>query len=88
MEGSLNLDGEGDVTLCDVTERPEIIGCGSSILTGADRYRIVAAAWADTAVTPRWTPLHDHLGPRVAATVPGIVLGYAHALDGCQSADA
>ena len=88
MEGSLNLEGKGNVTLRDETERLEIIGCGSGILTGADRYRIVTAVSANTAGTPRWTPPQEYLEPHVAATVTGIVLGYAHALDGRQSADA
>jgi UDP-N-acetylglucosamine 2-epimerase len=33
------LSGTPNVTLCDVTELPETIECGSNLLSGADDYR-------------------------------------------------
>ena len=70
-----------NVTLRDVTERPETIECGSNILSGADAERIVAAVRIATATPPAWTPPAEYLADHVALTVVRTVLGYSHALE-------
>ena len=70
-----------NVTLRDVTERPETIECGSNILSGADPGRIVAAVATATAAPPAWEPPAEYLQPRVAPTVLRILFGYDDALE-------
>ena len=49
------------VTLRDVTERPETLDVGSTVLTGAEPASIVAAVVAATATPPDWTPPPEYL---------------------------
>lgn len=63
------------VTLRDVTERPETLDVGSTVLTGADPAAIVAAVVAATATTSDWTPPPEYLARTVSATVARLVLG-------------
>ena len=63
------------VTLRDVTERPETLDVGSTVLTGADPAAIVAAVVAATATPPDWTPPPEYLARTVSATVARLVLG-------------
>jgi UDP-N-acetylglucosamine 2-epimerase (non-hydrolysing) len=63
------------VTLRDVTERPETLDVGSTVLTGADPAAIVAAVVAATATPPDWTPPPEYLVRTVSATVARLVLG-------------
>ena len=63
------------VTLRDVTERPETLDVGSTVLTGADPATIVAAVVAATATPPDWTPPPEYLVRTVSATVARLVLG-------------
>ncbi len=66
-----------NVTLRDVTERPETIDCGSNILAGCDDPdRILAAVRQATAAAPAWTPPEEYLRTGVAETVCRIVTGY------------
>jgi UDP-N-acetylglucosamine 2-epimerase (non-hydrolysing) len=61
------------VTLRDVTERPETLDVGSTVLTGADPAAIVAAVVAATATPPDWTPPPEYLVRTVSATVARLV---------------
>ena len=70
-----------NVTLRDVTERPETIECGSNILTGADPERIRACVAMATSRATDWQPPAEYLAREVSKTVANIVLGYTHALD-------
>lgn len=63
------------VTLRDVTERPETLDVGSTVLTGADPTAIVAAVVAATSTPPDWTPPPEYLVRTVSATVARLVLG-------------
>jgi UDP-N-acetylglucosamine 2-epimerase (non-hydrolysing) len=74
--------GVANVTLRDVTERPETIECGSNILSGADAGAIRSAVRIATASDRRWTPPPEYVEPNVSETVARIVLGYHHALAG------
>jgi len=76
-----------NVTLRDVTERPETIECGSNILTGADPERILAAVRIALNTSSRWIPPPEYLVPDVSRTVAKIVLGYWRPLDGSNGVD-
>jgi UDP-N-acetylglucosamine 2-epimerase (non-hydrolysing) len=64
------------VTLRDVTERPETIECGSSVLSGAEPDNIEAAARLALGGAADWLAPPEYLEPHVARTVANIVLGH------------
>jgi len=64
-----------NVTIRDVTERPETIECGSNVLSGVEATAILAAVALVTAAPPAWTPPAEYLQANVAETVCRIVLG-------------
>jgi UDP-N-acetylglucosamine 2-epimerase (non-hydrolysing) len=65
-----------NVTLRDVTERPETIECGSNILCGANVDTILAAVELVLSQTPSWDPPPEYLAENVSDTVLRILLGY------------
>ncbi|MHB8053172.1 MAG: non-hydrolyzing UDP-N-acetylglucosamine 2-epimerase [Methanoregula sp.] len=67
-----------NVTLRDVTERPETIECGSNILSGADRDTIGQCVKCVLSKRPVWDAPAEYLKENVSATVVKIVLGYHH----------
>ena len=67
-----------NVTLRDVTERPETIECGSNILSGADRDSIRQCVKGVLAKKPAWDAPPEYLKEHVSATVAKIVCGYHH----------
>ncbi len=70
--------GVPNVTIRDVTERPETIECGSNILTGADPGMIVQAVDIVLNSSCEWTPPAEYVEPHVSTTVAKIVLGYRY----------
>jgi UDP-N-acetylglucosamine 2-epimerase (non-hydrolysing) len=68
--------GVPNVTLRDVTERPETIECGSNILSGAEPDAILNAVCFVTRQRGKWLPPAEYIAPAVAETVCRIVLGY------------
>jgi UDP-N-acetylglucosamine 2-epimerase (non-hydrolysing) len=70
--------GVPNVTLRDVTERPETVECGSNLLSGADTEGVLACVDAVRALKPRWTPPPEYLAEAVSDTVVRIALGYHH----------
>lgn len=69
------LLGVPNVTIRDVTERPETIECGSNILSGATVDGVVRAVALATGAGRTWVPPAEYLRTGVAATVARIVLG-------------
>jgi UDP-N-acetylglucosamine 2-epimerase (non-hydrolysing) len=65
-----------NVTLRDVTERPETIECGSNILSGGEPELIVKAVEIAISQPATWKPPEEYLVENVAQTVSKIVLGY------------
>lgn len=65
-----------NVTVRDVTERPETIECGSNILTGADPGMIIHAVDIVLNSPCDWTPPAEYLEQHVSTQVTKIVLGY------------
>ncbi len=69
-----------NVTLRDVTERPETIECGSNVLTGSDPDAVLRAVGAVLARPAAWEPPAEYLEAHVSETVVRILLGYCHRL--------
>jgi UDP-N-acetylglucosamine 2-epimerase (non-hydrolysing) len=65
-----------NVTLREVTERPETVECGSNFLAGTDPAAVLNAVRLVTSSTPAWTPPTEYLEPAVAETAARIVLGF------------
>lgn len=68
--------GVPNVTIRDVTERPETIECGSNVLCGSDPERVLGAVEMVTNRAGGWQAPPEYLATGVAATVCNIVLGY------------
>ncbi len=68
--------GIPNVTLRDVTERPETIECGSNILSGDDPDSIFNAAALAISQPSSWTPPREYLIDNVSQTVSKILLGH------------
>jgi UDP-N-acetylglucosamine 2-epimerase (non-hydrolysing) len=68
--------GVPNVTIRDVTERPETIECGSNVLAGCDKQTIVSMVNMVTNNSRSWQPPAEYLATDVADTVARIVLGY------------
>lgn len=65
-----------NVTIRDVTERPETIDAGSNIITGADPESILNCVRAVLNLPSPWVTPTEYLKKNVSATVTKIVLGY------------
>jgi len=65
-----------NVTIRDVTERPETIECGSNMLAGADPKLLCKAMELCLAGTNHWSAPVEYLKLNVAATVARIMLSY------------
>ena len=70
------LFGVPNVTIRDVTERPETVDAGSNLMAGSDPTAIVAAVDLVTALPRTWTPPAEYLVDHVAEAVVRIVVGY------------
>jgi UDP-N-acetylglucosamine 2-epimerase (non-hydrolysing) len=68
--------GVPNVTIRDVTERPETIECGSGILSGADTATVVRSVGAALRLRTKWQAPAEYLVPHVSDTVLKIVLGF------------
>ena len=64
-----------NVTLRDVTERPETIECGSNILSGAAQTTVLRCTKTVLSSSPNWKPPHEYLETGVANKVGNIILG-------------
>ena len=65
-----------NVTLRDVTERPETLECGSNMLVGADEGTILRGVRTVLAREPAWTPPASYLAPHVSDVAARLVLGF------------
>lgn len=68
--------GIPNITIRDVTERPETIECGSNILSGADPESIVEAVDLVINSSHGWVPPPEYTEQHVSTAVTKIVLGY------------
>ena len=65
-----------NVTVRDVTERPETLECGSNIISGAETGMIAKAVDLAVSLPATWTAPKEYLAENVSHTVAKIVLGY------------
>jgi len=68
--------GVPNVTIRDVTERPETIECGSNVLAGCEPDQIKRLVSMVTGQSHGWRPPAEYLTEHVASTVCRVVLGY------------
>lgn len=73
--------GIPNVTLRDVTERPETVECGSNIVSGADVDSIMSCVATATREETNWQPPAEYVVPRVSLIVSRIITGYSHFID-------
>jgi UDP-N-acetylglucosamine 2-epimerase (non-hydrolysing) len=66
-----------NVTVRDVTERPETLEAGSNIISGAEPASILRCVEIAASETSEWSPPPEYLSATVAETVARIVLGYS-----------
>ena len=67
-----------NVTMRDVTERPETLECGSNLLTGSDPEAILAAVGHAVSLALDWATPAEYTERSVSSTVCKILLGYQH----------
>ena len=70
--------GVPNVTIRDVTERPETIECGSNMLSGADPAQIALCVKTVLAQLKHWSAPPEYVVPNVSDTVSKTVLGYLY----------
>jgi UDP-N-acetylglucosamine 2-epimerase (non-hydrolysing) len=70
--------GVPNVTVRDVTERPETIEAGSNILSGPEPEMLLQAVRTALASSPAWEAPAEYVVSYVSSTVAKIVLGYNH----------
>ncbi len=68
--------GVPNVTLRDVTERPETLECGSNILSGSDPDHILACVETVLRLSPDWQPPREYMVSNVSNTVVRLVTGF------------
>jgi UDP-N-acetylglucosamine 2-epimerase (non-hydrolysing) len=68
--------GVPNVTIRDVTERPETLECGSNVLSGADTDSILLALNLAVSNNKNWQAPEEYLATNVSQVVAKIVLGY------------
>ncbi len=69
--------GVPNVTVRDVTERPETLECGSNIISGADPSAILGGARIALSQPADWKPPREYTAENVSQVVTKIVLGHA-----------
>lgn len=74
------LLGIPNVTLRDVTERPETTECGSNILAGASIDRVLDGMRLALESGAPWTAPSEYLKPNVSTTVARILLSHRHGM--------
>ncbi len=65
-----------NVTIRDVTERPETVECGSNMLSGAEPAMIMQAVHLVLGQARQWIPPREYLEEHVSNTVMKILLGF------------
>ena len=68
--------GVPNITLRDVTERPETMECGSNILSGVASADILQSVYIVMRQTRGWKPPREYVAPFVAETVVRILNSY------------
>ena len=78
VQEECSIFGIPNITVRDVTERPETIEAGSNILSGADPDSIARAVSLAISQPANWSPPPEYMVKNVSQTVSKIVLGYTN----------
>ena len=78
VQEECSIFGVANVTIRDVTERPETLECGSNILSGASPQDVMRCVRAALEQSGEWKAPPEYLVKNVSGTVAKIVLGYNH----------
>jgi len=70
--------GVPNVTIRDVTERPETIECGSNMLSGVEPETVLRCVRAVLALKGKWCPPREYVAENVSDTVVNILLGFLY----------
>ncbi|NMC62035.1 MAG: UDP-N-acetylglucosamine 2-epimerase (non-hydrolyzing) [SAR324 cluster bacterium] len=84
VQEECSIFGVPNVTIRDVTERPETIECGSNMLSGAEVESVLRCVNVVLAQESKWTAPPEYLAKNVSDTVVKIVLSYKLPRPGCQ----
>jgi UDP-N-acetylglucosamine 2-epimerase (non-hydrolysing) len=76
VQEEASIFGVPNVTIREVTERPETVECGSNFIAGTDPATILAAVKFVTSSSTDWPVPPEYMAPLVAETVTRIVAGY------------
>jgi UDP-N-acetylglucosamine 2-epimerase (non-hydrolysing) len=76
VQEECSIFGVANVTLRDVTERPETLECGTNILSGSDPDSVVQCAQVVLNLNRQWSAPHEYMIDDVSNTVLKILLGY------------
>ncbi len=76
VQEECSIFGVPNITVRDVTERPETLECGSNIISGADTDSILRSTEIAISQPANWIAPKEYLVGNVAQTVSKIVLGY------------
>lgn len=77
VQEECSIFGVANVTIRDVTERPETIECGSNMLSGAEPETVLRCVRAVLDQKPHWSAPPEYLVENVTQTVTKILLGYS-----------
>jgi UDP-N-acetylglucosamine 2-epimerase (non-hydrolysing) len=78
VQEECSIFGVANVTIRDVTERPETIECGSNMLSGVEPETVLRCVQAVLALKGTRCPPREYLVNNVSDSVIKIVLGYLH----------
>jgi UDP-N-acetylglucosamine 2-epimerase (non-hydrolysing) len=78
VQEECSIFGVPNVTIRDVTERPETLECGSNILSGADPQVILNCVDVVTKLKTKWSPPPEYLVENVSSAIVKILMGYLY----------
>jgi UDP-N-acetylglucosamine 2-epimerase (non-hydrolysing) len=76
VQEECSIFGVPNVTIRDVTERPETLECGSNILSGAEVKSIVHCVHTVLSLNGKWTAPREYLTGNVSDTIIKLTLAY------------
>jgi UDP-N-acetylglucosamine 2-epimerase (non-hydrolysing) len=78
VQEECSIFGVPNVTIRDVTERPETLECGSNILSGAEARTVVQCVHTVLGLKGQWIAPREYLVENVSNSVLKILLGYKY----------
>jgi len=78
VQEECSIFGIPNVTIRDVTERPETLECGSNILSGAQKEQVLLSVKTVLSLRGQWSPPPEYMIPNVSDTIIKIILGYRY----------